>query len=181
MPLKTVAVGRLVKAHGIRGEIAVELWLETGEAVSVGREISLQGSEGDSRRARIEALRPHQDRILLTLEGITDRDLARSLIPADIRIDRDDLPPLQEGEYLWEDLVGLGVVDEKGKSLGRLEEVFSSGPGGENDVIVVRNGNGEILLPMTREVVKDVDLDAGRMTVEVPEGLEKTGTREDDL
>lgn len=181
MPSETVNVGRVVKAHGIRGEMCVELWLNTGNALSVGHEISLNGSDGNVLRARIEASRPHQERILLTLGGITDRDMARSLVSAEIQVDRGDLPPLDEGEYLWEDLVGLSVWDEKGNALGKLTEVFSSGPGGENDVLVICKEDDEILLPMTQEVVKELDLDAGRLTVEVLEIFGETGSNDNDF
>ncbi|MFQ5691538.1 MAG: ribosome maturation factor RimM, partial [Nitrospinota bacterium] len=76
----------------------------------------------------------------------------------------------------WEDLIGLDVVDETGETVGRLEEIFASGPKGECEVIVVRReGSDELLLPMTREVVLEVDLEGGRMRVSVPAGLEETG------
>ncbi len=181
MPSKMVTVGRVVKAHGIRGEISIELWLETGDALSVGREISLGGLEDTVFHARIEASRPHQERFLLTLGGITDRDMARSLVSAEIRVNRSDLPPLAEGEYLWEDLVGLSVWDEKGNVLGKLTEVFSSGPGGENDVLVIGKENDEILLPMTHEVVKELDLESGRLTVEISGVFGETGSNDDNF
>lgn len=181
MRSKTAAVGRVVKAHGIRGEVAVEVWLEVGEALSPGAPLWLEWQDGKRREGRVATVRPHGERRLVRLEGVSDRNEAEALVHAEIRVPRDSLPPLGEGEYLWEDLVGLEVVDLSGRRHGRLTEVFAAGPGGENVVIVVRAPRREILLPMTREVILEVDLEGRRMRVSVPAGLEEAGRKDVDL
>jgi 16S rRNA processing protein RimM len=103
------------------------------------------------------------------MEGCTDRTAAEALVGSLVRISRDRLPPLPEGEYLWEDLLGLEVLDEGGAPLGRVVEIF---PTGSNEVLVVRDGGGEeILLPAIREVGREVDLEGGRLRVRLMEGL----------
>lgn len=181
MASRTVALGRIVKAHGIRGEVSVQPWLELGDALAPGATLWLRWSAGQSRPGRVETSRPHGDRVLIRLEGISDRSRAEALVHAEIHVDRERLPPLRENEYLWEDLVGLEVVDDAGAPVGRLTEIWATGPGGENEVLVVRSGAGEVLLPMTREVVHEVDLEGGRMTVTVPEGLRASGGEGVDL
>ncbi|MFQ5911725.1 MAG: ribosome maturation factor RimM [Nitrospinota bacterium] len=181
MVSRIVTLGRIVKAHGIRGEVAVEPWLDEGEALSPGARVWLKWPEGKSGQGRVETARPHGKRWLIRLEGIADRTGAEALVQAEVRVDREDLPPLGEDEYLWEDLIGLEVRDESGRLVGRLVEVFSTGPWGENAVIVVQDGDHEILLPMTREVIREVDLQGGRMKVSVPAGLRESNGEGVDL
>ncbi|HJM44155.1 MAG: ribosome maturation factor RimM [Nitrospinota bacterium] len=181
MEPRTIALGRIVKAHGIRGEVSVEPWLECGDALAPGARLWLRGSEGEARPGRVETSRPHGRRVLIRLEGVSDRDRAEALVHAEIHVDRRRLPPLEEGEYLWEDLVGLAVVDDAGNPVGRLTGMLATGPGGENELLVVQAGDEEVLLPMTREVVREVDLEGGRMRVSVPEGLRVSGGEGDDL
>ncbi len=180
---RTVALGRIAKAHGIRGEVSVEPWLECGDALAPGARLWLRGSEGEgeSRPVRVETSRPHGRRVLIRLEGVSDRDGAEALVHAEIHVDRRRLPPLKEDEYLWEDLVGLAVVDDAENPVGRLTGILATGPRGENELLVVQAGDEEVLLPMTREVVREVDLEGGRMRVSVPEGLRVSGGEGVDL
>ena len=180
---RTVALGRIAKAHGIRGEVSVEPWLECGDALAPGARLWLREGkgEGENRPVRVETSRPHGRRVLIRLEGVSDRDGAEALVHAEIHVDRRRLPPLKEDEYLWEDLVGLVVVDDEGNSVGRLTGILATGPHGENELLVVQAGDEEVLLPMTREVVREVDLEGGRMSVSVPEGLRVSGGEGVDL
>ncbi len=181
MGSRRIAIGRIVKAHGIRGEVSVERWLEWGEALSPGARLWLQWPGGQGREGRVETARPHGERLLIRLEGISDRTQAEALVPAEIHVEREAVPPLGEDEYLWEDLIGLEVVDDSGERIGRLDEVFATGPRGENEVIAVRDGDVETLLPVTREVILDVDLEGGRMKVSIPKGLREAGGEGVDL
>ncbi len=180
---RTAALGRIAKAHGIRGEVSVEPWLECGDVLAPGARLWLRegNGEGESRPVCVETSRPHGRRVLIRLEGVSDRDGAEALVHAEIHVDRGRLPPLKEDEYLWEDLVGLAVVDDAGNPVGRLTGILATGPRGENELLVVQAGDEEVLLPMTREVVHEVDLEGGRMRVSVPEGLRVSGGEGVDL
>ena len=97
-----------------------------------------------------------------------DRNLAETLVGKDLLAPRENLPDLGEDTYYWQDLMGLEVMDLNRGSIGRIKSIF---PTGSNDVLVVQGGDGETLVPVLETVIKDVDLDANRMTVDLPEGL----------
>jgi 16S rRNA processing protein RimM len=161
---RRVPVGRIVGVHGVRGEVKIESWTEPRERIfeyqpwlllpAPGRESEVRGATGGSRGKGMWARLP----------GIDDREAAAALIGADILIDRDLLPPPEQGEYYWTDLEGLEVVDVSGKVLGRVHHLFGTGA---NDVMVVRGGEREHLVPfVTGPFVKSVDVDAGRIVVD---------------
>ncbi len=77
-------------------------------------------------------------------------------------------PDLAEDEYYWQDIIGLNVFSEEGKHLGRIESIF---PTGSNDVYVCKGGPREILLPAIADVIRQIDIPRGIMTVKVPKGL----------
>jgi 16S rRNA processing protein RimM len=107
--------------------------------------------------------------VLLSLKGVTRRSQAEALAGREVFIDKTTLPRLEEGAYYWSDLIGLEVYAVDGRFLGRIESIF---PTGSNDVYVVKHAGRELLLPALASVVKTVDLEARRMQVAVPEGLE---------
>lgn len=97
------------------------------------------------------------------LPGCNDRDAAAKLVGATIQVPRSALPKPKRGEYYWTDLEGLAVVTVEGVDLGKVSHLFATGA---NDVLVVR-GERERLIPfVTGQFVKDVDLKAGRITVD---------------
>lgn len=103
--------------------------------------------------------------VVAALPGILDRDGAADLVGCEIRVRRSVLPALtKEDEYYWTDLEGLEVVDGKSASLGRVSHLIATGA---NDVLVVRGAGRERLIPfVTGDVVTEVNLDEGRITVD---------------
>ncbi len=81
---------------------------------------------------------------------------------------KDQLPPLEEGEYYWADLVGMRVYLKDGHSIGIIEQVFNFG---SNDIYLCKDGNSEVLIPATEEVIDRVDLEGKRMVIQEVEGL----------
>ena len=106
--------------------------------------------------------------MLLDLEGLDNVEDAEPFRGAEVYIRRDDLDRDEEGAYYWFELVGLEVYLDDGRHLGTLNGIL---PTGGNDVYVVRTGQREILIPATREVIEEIDLDCGRITVREMEGL----------
>lgn len=101
--------------------------------------------------------------VVVQVSGITEREDALAWVGAEVVIDRNQLPKPEPGEYYWTDLVGLTVVTADGTELGVVERLMETGA---NDVLVVR-GDRERLIPfVTPDVVKDVDLASGRLTVD---------------
>ncbi len=119
---------------------------------------------------RIERAQPDRGGVLLKLATIDDRAAAQRLRGGLLTVPTRDVEPLPEGSYYHFQIIDAEVWSEGGEHLGRVAEILTT-PG--NDVYVVRKaGRQDLLLPALSEVVLDVDLDARRVSVRVPEGIE---------
>jgi 16S rRNA processing protein RimM len=115
------------------------------------------------RAVAVQDGKPHGKSVIAKLENIEDRDAAAALLDVDIAVSRDELPDTKSGEYYWADLEGLQVVHRDGSSLGTVAYLMATGA---NDVLVV-DGDREKLIPFVMdEVILDVDLDEGRISVD---------------
>lgn len=159
-----IAIGRIVAPHGVRGEVKVRL--ETSaERLAQLRVVYLGGEHAyfEVSRARAQG-----QQALLHLSGLKNRDAAEAWRGAYVYVRLEDSPPLEENEYYHYQLTGLNVQTLEGERLGQITEVLATGA---NDVYVVQGDHGEILLPAIKQVILSVDLEAGTMLVQVPEGL----------
>lgn len=161
-----LVVGRLARAHGVRGEVAVQLLTEVESRFEPGSELLL-GPAGE-RRLTVKAARPHHGRLLVTFEGIDDRTKAEALGGLFLMVPREDAPSLPEGRYWIHELVGLEVRHEDGRVLGRLLDVVANPA---NDLWVVDAGDREVLIPALKEVIVGIDLEAGTATIRELPGL----------
>ncbi len=151
-------------AHGIRGELSAYPETDFPERLRPGREVYVAGVAAP-RWSRIAAARPGKPpTVLLRLSGVGDRDAAEALRGAELQVAASDLPPLPEGSFYLYQIVGLRVVTEDGRELGRVDDVLQNAA---NDVYVV----GSYLIPALREVVREIDLAGGRMVVRPLPGL----------
>jgi 16S rRNA processing protein RimM len=163
-----VAVGRITGAHGIRGEVKVESLTDFPERFDEGSRLLLVPPSGPVTEVEILASRFHKGRFLLVLDGVSDRTAAEGLRGSFLKIEEEDIRSLPEGQYYHHELMGLLVVSEEGTALGEVKGVL---PTGSNLVLEVHDGSREVLIPFIDDVVRNVDLDAGRMTVHVIPGL----------
>lgn len=162
-----VRVGRVGKAHGIKGELKVRPDFGLPEDFRHFAEVSLVDPETDARRDyKVSRCRPLAKIVVLQLDGIDDRTTAEALNGAEVWIDKKSLPDLAAGDYYWHDLVGLQVVTEDGRKLGRVETILATGG---HDILVVLDGGREYLIPLRKEFLLNSDTAAGVLTVaEVP-------------
>jgi 16S rRNA processing protein RimM len=156
-------VGRITRAHGIRGEVAVQNLTEVASRFESGSKLRLE----DGRALTVSSARRHGNRLLVTFEEVPDRSGAEALRGQVLLVRREDTQPPPEGYWIHQ-VVGLEVVTEDGRGLGRIAEVIHN-PG--NDVWVTSDGDREVLIPAVREVVLDVDLEGGRVRIRPIEGL----------
>ena len=164
MARRRVAVGRINGAWGLRGHVKVTPLTTNPERFQPGSVLLIDGEP----RQVIDVTTP-KGYPCVRFEGCTNRGAADSLNGTLIEIDESDLPKLAEGEYYIHQLVGLIVVMRDGDEVGRLDEVLRTGA---NDVYLVRRkGRRDVLIPAIEDVVRSVDLTAGRMTIEPLEGL----------
>jgi 16S rRNA processing protein RimM len=154
--------------HGLAGELLVEPYLNDLACFDRLHEVAVLLTDGHLQSYRVMHIRRMGERLLLHLDGCVSQAMARSLTGCDLCVERDELPPPPEGEFYWFDLEGLTVYTEDGACLGRVEEFF---PTGSNEVLIVRQGAQETLLPFIKDVILAVDAVHGQLHVRAIPGL----------
>lgn len=146
----------MLGAKGLAGAFRIEPLTDVPGRLAEGAFLYVEGEE---ERRRITAHEAGGRVPVLALEGVADRDAAQALAGRYLEV---ELEPLPEGQWYWHQIVGLQVSDEDGRGMGTVVEVFRAG---ENEVYRIEGPEGELLVPALRDVVRAVDLEAGRMTV----------------
>jgi len=165
-PPSFLAVGRVVRPHGVRGGLVAEPVSEAMLGLEAGAEVLL----GENHTPMVfQEMRRHGQRWLLWLDGIDSREQAEALRGAEIALPLGVVPPLPEGTYYWWQILGLRVVSDEGQELGQVDEILETGA---NDVYSVRDMTGaELLIPAIESVILDVDLEVGEIKVHLIPGL----------
>ena len=167
-----VLVGLIHGAHGVRGLIKVESLSDNPARFAAGSRlyavqwsvVSGQCSDKTPRPLTVISATPHKSRLLIAFEGVASREQAEALLGAQLMAEP-DAALLPEGQYYHYQLAGLAVY-ERGEYIGKITDILSRPA---NDVYVIQNEAGEeIWIPALKSVVKKVDLEAGRMEVELP-------------
>jgi 16S rRNA processing protein RimM len=161
-----LAVGKLRRPHGLRGELLMEVLTDFPERLQPGQQVYV----GPQRQPqRIQNLRWHGRRLLIAFAGYTNPESSAELRNQLVLVRADDRPSLPEGEYYHHQLLGLLVITDTGETLGRLVEILSTGA---NDVYVVQPQAGpEVLLPASPEVLLGIDLERGEIRAHLIPGL----------
>lgn len=165
-----VVVGRVAKAHGITGELAVDVRTDSPEMrFALGATLQAKLRDGTSRSLTVAAARPHSGRLLVRFEEVVTRDVAEALRGTILLGSTDDLPPSDDPDEFYDhELEGLDALLTDGTKIGTVLEVLH-GLGGE--LLVVKRENGEALIPFVREIVPTVDIPGRRVVIDPPEGL----------
>ena len=159
-----VLVGRVLRPRGLSGELQVEPITDFPGRFTAGEVLFLLGQP-----YRLEyALQRNDAWLVLKLEGIDSLQDAEPFRGQSLFTTRDRVPPPPQGSYYYFQLLDLEVYTSEGEHLGRLSEIMQTG---SNDVYVVTNGDRELLVPALEDVILTVDVEAGRMVVDLPEGL----------
>lgn len=161
-----LAVGRVQRPHGVRGELRLEVLTGYPERLA---QLGTVHVGPEYRRFEMVGCRLHQGIALVRLAGVEDRDAADRLRGQVVYVAIEDAVPLDEHEIYEFQAEGLQVVTEDGTVLGDIAEVLAVP--GANDVLVVRGPRGEVLIPVIDDVVVDVDVEAGRLVIHVLPGL----------
>jgi 16S rRNA processing protein RimM len=162
-----LVVGQIVRPHGIRGEVVVEVTTDDPAARFVAGSQLATTARG---ALRIEAARPHQGRLIIAFEGILDRNAAEDLRGVRLCVDAAEVgEPEDPDEFNDFQLIGLSVVDVDGARLG---EVIRVDHGPAADLLVLRlTGGREALVPFVRAIVPTVDIPGRRVVLTPPPGL----------
>lgn len=151
-----LAVARVLGAKGLAGSLRIEALTDHPERLAAGESVWIEDEA--EKRTILEA--GFGGRVpILRLEGISDREAAERLVGRYLEAPAGLLPP---DTYYWHQLIGLAAVDEAGLELGHLVEIFRAG---ENEVYRIEGPAGELLVPALRDVVRSIDLAAGRIVV----------------
>lgn len=168
-PVHLVTVGRVLKPHGLRGELCIEVHADSPFLFEGLSRIYLELPGKKARPCTIEAWRPHQGRVLILVDRCQGRDQAEAWRGALVLARERDLPPADEDELRPEDLLGLSVVRLDGTSVGVLEGIDDVA--GQEIWSVRDAADNEILLPAVEEIVVEIDLEQGVIRVDPPDGL----------
>lgn len=155
-----VIVGQIKAPHGVRGELRVASFTAPAENILEYSPWFVADKEG-WRQLDVRRCRAHGDGFVAIVEGVGDRDAAANLRGLEIAVQRSTLPATEAGEYYWRDLIGMRVGTTAGDDLGSIASLMETGA---NDVLVVKDGDRERLLPFIDQVIVEVDV-AGRQVV----------------
>lgn len=158
-------VAQVLAPHGVRGELKCRVVTDFPERFTPGARVF---AGVPPRAHRITTARIAGPVVYLHLSGIGDRDAAEALRGTEVLVAPEDAVPLPEGQFYWNEVVGLRVEDTRGEALGSVVDIL---PTGGNDVYVVHGPLGEILVPAISDVVKEIAPREGRLVVELVPGL----------
>jgi len=172
MDSQYLQVGQIVKPHGVNGELGIICLTERPDLRFIpGTELLAGPRESALQPVVIESVRPYRQGFLVCFDGVTDRDRAEAMRGWGLYIGADEAAETEEDAWYHHELIGLAVVREDGTPAGQVESVMEM-PG--QDLLEVKRPDGRsFMVPMVAEFVLAVDLDAGRLTVRLPEGLEE--------
>lgn len=168
MALPHLVLGRVVKAWGLKGELKVEPYADSIAIAAGSATVYLKGTGDGLVEYALEQVRQAGRGWIIRLRDVQTVEKAEQLVGCTLLIPRSAAPTLPDDTYYYADLIGLRVVTEEGRDLGRIVEILETGA---NDVYVVHGEGTEWLLPATKEVVKKVDLARELMLVHLLEGM----------
>ena len=169
-----LVVGRVVKAHGVTGELVVEVRTDDpDQRFAAGATLRARLKSGHTRETTVEATRPHGGRLLVRLSGVVDREGADALRGAVFVLDAAELPPIEDPDEFYDhQLEGLRVHTSGGGEVGVVREVLHTAGG---ELLAVRGTEGEVLIPFVSAIVTSVSLADGTLEIDPPEGLLELG------
>jgi 16S rRNA processing protein RimM len=149
-----IALGVVAGAHGVGGELRVFPFNPESENLAIAKSVWLRDPQGSVSERRVLHQRRHKQYFLLEVDGIGDRGRAEALRGCEVLVPRNDLQELPPDELYYDELIGMSVLSEDGRPLGRVEEVFETG---SNAVAIVRQGKAEVLVPWIEDAIVTID------------------------
>ena len=147
-----IELGYIGGAHGLHGEVLFRPHNLDTTLPTLEMDVVVVDPKGGRRTLRVTARRKAGKGVLLGFQGVVDRTGAEALCGRTIEVARDLLPPLEDGEFYYEDVVGLPVRDVGGAEVGRVDAVFQAA----TDILIVKRPGGELLVPVVEGFVIEV-------------------------
>lgn len=165
---RLVCIGKIVGRHGFKGILKLRSYTESMSFFHPDAHIWARNLSGGFSRFTIEWIKPHKKGFLIFFKDVHSEGQIQHLFNAELFIHRDQMPEPDEGDYYWNDLIGLSVYTLENIYVGKLEHIFSTG---SNDVFVVKDHATEKLVPALESVVIKINLPERTMHIQLPEGL----------
>ncbi len=163
-----VLVGRIARPHGLRGQVVVNPETDfPAERFGVGAGLWVKQAAG-VRELQVATVRFHQRRPVIGFEGIDSIDAAETLAGLELRVPAEVLQPLEPGRFYHHELIGVRVETLDGAVVGEVIRV-DGGTGGSR--LVVAGRRGEVLIPLALDICVEIDVAAGRIRIDPPDGL----------
>jgi 16S rRNA processing protein RimM len=164
-----LVVGRIAKAHGISGEVSVDVRTDDPDH-RFGRGASIETEPAERGPLVVETTRWHSGRLLVRFAGVADRGAAEALRSTLLVVDSATSSAPEDDDEFWDhDLIGLEAVTADGVVIGEISDVLHAR--GSDLLVITRDGGSEVLVPFAAEIVPSVDLGARRAVIAPPEGL----------
>ena len=168
MKKERLEVGQIVNTFGINGFVKVYPYVDDISRFDNLKKVHIKLKK-EEKELQIEEVKYQKNMVLVKFKGIETVENAEKLRNSFVEIDRADAIPLEEGQYFIADLLGLDVFLDTGEKLGVLEDIYNTG---SSDIYVVKNELGkQFLLPYIDEVIKQINLEEGKIIVHIIEGL----------
>lgn len=155
-------MGRIAAPYAVRGWVKIQTFTEYLDSL-LDYPVWHLGKIGKWQAYKVVEAKIHSNHLVAQLDGVDDRNAAEALQGMEIAVAREELPPADEDEYYWDDLIGLEVVNLTGESLGKVATLLESGA---HDIMKIVAGEQERLIPFTAPIIQNVDTEAGRIIVD---------------
>lgn len=162
-----IHIGSVTKAQGLNGEVAIAPLSGQPESFEAYTTLVLVDESGTlSPELTVDKLRIHKGKAIVKFDRVTDRTFAENIVGMGVLLAQKDLPPSEDDEYYWHEIIGLTVITEEGRYVGKVMSLFSNGA---QDVMVISDQDREYLVPLTDDIVLSQNDD--EMIIQPPPGL----------
>jgi 16S rRNA processing protein RimM len=167
--MKYAYIGTIIGTHGIRGEVKVRSETSFREERYLVNNFLYLDYQNQMTEIRIDTYRKHKDFDLISFNGYTNINDVLKYVNCDLYVDRDARQDLDEGEYYFDDLIGLEAVDEAGTHLGSISDILEVPQG--QILVLERPDKSEAMIPFADEFIRKVDFEHHKIIIAVIEGL----------
>lgn len=161
-------IGVVTGNHGLRGELKLRSEDPDFSVLLEHDELFIQTTGGESLTCRISRRSSVRGNLVVKLVGFDDVEAVQGLIGAAVLVDVNRLPDLPQGAFYWHQLRGLRAIDKQDGDLGTLDKLFSTAA---HDIYVIYGRYGEVMIPVVSQFITKIDLVAGQVLFDLPEGL----------
>lgn len=164
---RLIPLGKLVATHGIEGWLKLNTYNLHSPTLGSGRQIVLEKG-GNHSPHFLESSKVHKGHLLVKLQGTNEINFAKTWVGSTLLVAEEDLEPPKPGEYYYYQAVGLEVFTTQGERIGKVTRIWIKEGG---DLYVVTDASKEYLIPAVKEVIEKIDLPAGKIIINLPEGI----------